>query len=170
MIRRMPVSSLPRQLAALLLSAWVCCTLVAAEQRGPIFVSQADRMDLGAYLEPGKTVIFGFFSKFSPACPCEPCSRLKNPAAALQASRDDLVVVMVDIDREGATQIDWSSPVAMQFGLRQLPHFKVFGPDGKLLVEDNAQKHESLGLEWVHGLIEALPEHGGSQIAVTAAP
>ena len=166
----MPVSTLPRQLAALFLCAWVCITLFAADQRAPIFLSQGDRLDLGAYLEPGKTVVFGFYSKFSPACPCEPCGRLDNPAAALQASRDDLLVVMVDIDREGATQIDWNSPVAMQFGLRQLPHFKVFGPDGKILVEDNTQKHESLGLEWVHGLIEALPEHSGSRVAATAAP
>ncbi len=157
----MPVSTLPRQLAVLF-SVFCACGALVAEQPGPILLSPSDRIDVGDYLGEGKTVVVGFFSKFSPACPCGPCSHLDSPLAALQAAREDLLVVMVDIDREGATQIDWNSPVAMQFGLRRLPHFMVFGPDGRLLHEDDPQNRKASATEWVHGLIESLPEHGAA--------
>ncbi|WP_221032349.1 TlpA family protein disulfide reductase [Actomonas aquatica] len=162
----MPVSTLPRPLAALL--SLICCVsgVAAAETSGPIVVADAQRLDLDAYVEPGKTVVFGFVSKFSPACPCEPCANLADPMAALQAAHDDMVVVMVQIDREGATQIDWTSPVAMQFGLRRLPHFMVVGPEGKVLVEDNPQESGTEALEWVHHRIEALPGHTVTPVKV----
>ena len=48
----------------------------------------------------------------------------------------DIVVVKVDINRPGVKGIDWKSPVAQQYKLRSIPHFKVYGPDGKLVAED----------------------------------
>ena len=162
----MPVLTLPRQLVVLF-SALGFCGALAAEQPGPILVANTDHIDVGKYAVEGKTLVMGFFSKFSPACPCEPCSTLDNPLASLQAARDDLVLVMVDIDRKGATQIDWNSPVAMQFSLRRLPHFLVVGPDGRLLHEDDPQGKKADASEWVHRLIETLPEHGtGSSVVV----
>ncbi len=155
----MPVSTLPRQLAVLF-SALSLCGALAAKQPGPIVVTDSDRIDVGKYAVAGKTLVMGFFSKFSPGCPCEPCSNLDNPLASLQAARDDLVVVMIDIDREGSTQIDWNSPVAMQFSIRRLPHFLVVGPDGHLLYEDDPQAKKATATDWVHHQIESLPEHG----------
>ena len=46
------------------------------------------------------------------------------------------MVVKVDINRPKHQGIDWKSPVAQQYGLRSVPHFKVYGPDGKLIAED----------------------------------
>ena len=47
------------------------------------------------------------------------------------------MVVKVDINRAGPREIDWGSPVSQQYGLAGMgiPHFKIFGPDGKLLTE-----------------------------------
>ena len=45
-------------------------------------------------------------------------------------------VVKVDINRPDMKKIDWQSPVAQQFKLQGIPHFKVYGPDGKLIAED----------------------------------
>ena len=54
----------------------------------------------------------------------------------VHATRKDVAVVAVDINRAGVKGIDWKSPVAKQYGLRSIPHFKVFGPDGKMIAED----------------------------------
>jgi hypothetical protein len=43
--------------------------------------------------------------------------------------------VKVDINRPDVRGIDWRSPVARQYELNSIPHFKVYGPDGKLQVE-----------------------------------
>ena len=44
-------------------------------------------------------------------------------------------MVEVDLNRPGVEGIDWESPVAQQYGMNSIPHFKVFGPDGKLQAE-----------------------------------
>lgn len=159
----MPVSTLPRQLAALFfaLASWAC----AADRDGPVCISHGEQINLAEHLVPGKTVIVAFYSEFSPGCPCERCHRLGNPLEALAAARDDVAVVMVDINRPGVTRIDWNSPVAMQFSLRSLPSFKVFGPDGKLVSEDDPQNHEASARDLVHSMIEALPAHGTAMAA-----
>jgi len=46
--------------------------------------------------------------------------------AELHKSRDDIAVVKVDINRPGVKGIDWSSPVAQQYKLHSIPHFKIF--------------------------------------------
>lgn len=154
----MPAPTLPRLLAV---CVGVLASLGAEPTRdGPVLLSGGDRIEVKKHLAEGKTVIFSFFSAFSPACPCEPCHGLGDPLAALQAARDDLVVVKVDINRPGVTQIDWSSPVAMQFALRSVPHFKVFGPDGKLVAEDDPQERRAEARERVHTLLETLTAHG----------
>jgi hypothetical protein len=43
--------------------------------------------------------------------------------------------VKVDINRPEIHRIDWESPVAEQYELRSLPYFKIYSPEGKLLVE-----------------------------------
>jgi hypothetical protein len=56
----------------------------------------------------------------------------------LHKTRDDIAVVKVDINRPGVKGIDWHSPVAKQFQLESIPHFKVYGPDGTLKAEGDA--------------------------------
>jgi hypothetical protein len=46
-----------------------------------------------------------------------------------------------------------------KFGLRRLPHFVVFGPDGKMVAEDNIRTTDSAGRDMVQEMLVALPGH-----------
>ena len=153
----MPASTHP------ILPALVLCmavSLSAADRtEGLVSVSNGERITISDYVVPGKTTILSFMSEFSPPCPCDPCTALGDPLQALQDSRDDLVVVKVDINRTGITKIDWNSPVAQQFGLRRLPHFIVYGPDGSVVAEDDTRTDGSVGRELVHNMLISLSGH-----------
>jgi thiol-disulfide isomerase/thioredoxin len=97
----------------------------------PMHVSKGTPVTLTDYCIPGKTTVFDFYSDY-----CGPCVQVAPALEKLHQTRDDIVVVKVDINRPGVKGIDWRSPVAQQYGLRSIPHFKVYGPDGKLLAED----------------------------------
>ena len=145
------------------LPAFLLClvaSLSAAEKtEGLVSITNGEAITLSDYLVPGKTVVFGFVSDYSPPCPCEPCHNLGDPLKALHANRDDVVVVKVDINREGVTKVDWNSPVMQKYGLRRLPHFVVFGPDGEVIAEDDVRSTESAGRDMVHEMLVALPGH-----------
>lgn len=112
----------------------------------PLRVAMGQPVQITDYLVPGKTVVFDFYSDF-----CPPCVRVAPALDKLHAKRDDIVVVKVDINRPGTKGIDWQSHVAKQYGLRSIPHFKVYGPDGKLLAEDSAQssKAREMVMAWI---------------------
>jgi len=116
-----------------------------AKPAKPLHVSRGQPIKLDDYLSPGKTVIFDFYSDF-----CGPCVAVAPTLEKLHAKRADIVVVKVDINRPGVKGIDWQSPVTKQFGLRSIPHFKVYGPDGKLLAEDgpNSSKARQMVMAW----------------------
>jgi thiol-disulfide isomerase/thioredoxin len=96
----------------------------------PVHISQGQTVNLADYLVPGKTMIFDFYSEY-----CPPCRAIAPELEKLHANRSDIAVVKVDINRPGVKGIDWNSPVAKQYDLHSIPHFKVFGPDGQLKAE-----------------------------------
>jgi thiol-disulfide isomerase/thioredoxin len=98
----------------------------------PLSIAQGQKVDLADFLVTGATTIFDFTSEY-----CPPCRAYADPLLMLHLRRGGLAVVKVDINRPGYHQIDWDSPVAQQFELsgQGLPHFKIYGPDGKLLAE-----------------------------------
>ena len=102
-----------------------------AKQAEPLHVSQGETIALTDFLVPGKTVVFDFTSKF-----CPPCQAYNEPLKLLHAKRADIVVIKVDINRPDIRGIDWQSPVAQQYDLHSIPHFKVYSPEGKLIAED----------------------------------
>jgi thiol-disulfide isomerase/thioredoxin len=87
-------------------------------------------LDLKAQLRPGRTNIVDFFSKY-----CPPCMRISPLLEDLGNKRPDLQIVKVDINRPGVIGIDWQSPLARQYGLRSIPHFKIYDGGGKLVSE-----------------------------------
>ena len=97
----------------------------------PLHVSKGATVKLTDYLVPGKTVVFDFYSDY-----CGPCVQFAPILEQLHQKRADVVVVKVDINRPGVKRSDWQSPVAAQYGLHSIPHFMVYGPDGKLKAED----------------------------------
>jgi len=108
-------------------------------------VSHGEQIELTDCLVPGQTVIFDFFSKY-----CPPCVQLAPYMEELAESRDDVMLVTVDINRPGVRGIDWESPVARQFALRSIPHLKVYGPDGALVAEGDQAR--AMIIQWLQDL------------------
>jgi len=104
--------------------------LAATKGDKPAHVSHGQEVSLAELAVPGKTTIFDFTSEY-----CPPCRAIAPKLEKLHAGRADIAVVKVDINRPDVKGIDWKSPVARQYALRSIPHFKVFGPDGKLVAE-----------------------------------
>src|SRR6266567_3169201 len=100
MTRRLLVSALAALLVLPLLAADKA-TKPAKPQR----IAKGEEVKLTDYLVPGKTVIFDFFSDY-----CGPCVQFSPQLEALHKKRDDIVVVIVDINRPGTKGIDWRSP------------------------------------------------------------
>jgi thiol-disulfide isomerase/thioredoxin len=108
----------------------------------PERIAHGQQVALEKYLAPGKTTVFDFTSEY-----CPPCRAISPRLDKLHAKRDDVVVVKIDINRPGVKGIDWKSPVATQYGMRSIPNFKVYGPDGKLKAE--GQKARDLVESWL---------------------
>jgi thiol-disulfide isomerase/thioredoxin len=96
----------------------------------PLSISQGKKVELTDFYVKGRTTIFEFTSEY-----CPPCRAYADPLYQLHRQRDDLAVVKVDINRVEMHRIDWESPVAVQYGLRSIPYFKIVGPDEKLIAE-----------------------------------
>jgi thiol-disulfide isomerase/thioredoxin len=107
----------------------------------PVQVLGGQPVQLSDYLVPGKTTIFDFHSEY-----CPPCREIAPKMQKLHETHGDIAVVDIDINRPDVKGIDWKSPVAQQYGLDSIPHFKIFGPDGKLKAEGDAAYDEVLKL------------------------
>ena len=104
------------------------------QQNNEKVIAFGERVNIKDYLVKGKTVIFDFFSQY-----CPPCMRISPLLAKLDKKRDDIVVIKVNINRKDVSgHIDWSSPVARQYNLNSIPHFKIFSPEGKLIAEGDS--------------------------------
>lgn len=131
-----PSMTFPKYLLPLLCSlvlaapAWAAGRQTKGEK--PLRIAQGLKVDLADFLVTGKTTVFDFTSEY-----CPPCRAYAEPLLVLHQLRGDLAVVKVDINRPEYHHIDWQSPVAQQFELSGmgLPHFKIYGPDGKLVAE-----------------------------------
>ena len=108
----------------------------------PERIAHGQEVALEKYLVPGKTTVFDFTSEY-----CPPCRAISPRLDKLHAKRDDVVVVKIDINRPGVKGIDWKSPVATQYGMRSIPNFKVYGPNGKLQAE--GQEARTLVESWL---------------------
>jgi thiol-disulfide isomerase/thioredoxin len=117
----------------LVLAVVSAAPLAAAPTKGaePVRISHGETVNLADFVVPGKTTVFDFTSEY-----CPPCRGYDQPLVLLHQKNPDIAVVKVDINRPGVNKIDWQSPVAQQFELHSIPHFKVYGPDGKLRAED----------------------------------
>ncbi|MBI5382507.1 MAG: thioredoxin family protein [Opitutae bacterium] len=122
-------------LAASVLNLTALAAPAPEKGAAPLKISHGEQVNIADYAVPGKTTVFDFTSEY-----CPPCRAISPKLDALHAKRADVAVVKVDINRPDKKGIDWKSPVALQYGLKSIPHFKVFGPDGKLLAEGDSAK------------------------------
>ena len=79
------------------------------------------------YLLAGKTNIVDFYSDY-----CPPCKKISPLLQELGEKRPDLAVLKIDINRKGVKGIDWGSPLARQYELRSIPHFRIYDAAGNL--------------------------------------
>jgi len=89
-----------------------------------------EELDISEYLTKGKINIVDFYSEY-----CPPCRRISPLLSKMDKKRDDVVVVKLDINRPGISGIDWRSPLARQYGLNSIPHFKIFDEKGNKIAE-----------------------------------
>ncbi len=90
-------------------------------------------LDLKPLLTVGKTNLIDFYSPF-----CPPCLQLAPIMEKLAERRPDLAIHKVNINRAEVTGIDWRSPLAQQYKIRQVPYFMIFSPEGKLVAQGRA--------------------------------
>jgi len=83
-------------------------------------------LEINSLLVKGKTTLVDFYSPF-----CPPCVRLAPLMAKLAKKRPDLAIIKVNINRPGVNGIDWGSPLAQQYQIRQVPFFMIFNPQGQ---------------------------------------
>lgn len=96
-------------------------------------ITHGQKVDLADHLAAGKYTVFDFYAVWCPPC------RMLSPALERLAARhpDSLAIRKVDI-------VDWTRPVATQYGIESLPHLLLFDRSGRRVAEGDAV-FEALG-------------------------
>jgi thiol-disulfide isomerase/thioredoxin len=89
-----------------------------------------EMMQITEFIQGDQITIFDFYSEY-----CPPCRRIAPLLKQLDKKRKDIVVFKVDINRPNVRGIDWKSPLAQQYYLKSIPHFKIYNADGVLDME-----------------------------------
>ena len=92
----------------------------------PVSHEPGQRVNIEELVREGKITIFDFYSEY-----CGPCVIMSPKLEKLEQKRDDIVVVKIDVNREGVRGIDWRSPVVAQYGIRSIPYFIVYNEAGR---------------------------------------
>jgi len=94
-----------------------------------------EKLDLSQLAVPGKTTLIEFYSD-----QCPPCHEMLRVMEYLAASRSDLAIRRINIDRTGHSGIDFDSPLAEQYAVESVPSFRIFDPQGKEIAQGKAAK------------------------------
>ena len=86
-----------------------------------------EKFDIKKSIVPGKVNIFFFCSRFNKQSR-DMVPRLKE----LNKKDKEIVVHFIDLDRKGATEPDWKSPLALQYKIKMIPYPEIFNKHGKL--------------------------------------
>ena len=129
---RRALTSLPR---SLVLAALLSLALVSSPAWAGAVVdanpgNPGQTLDVKSLAVKGKTTLIDFYSPF-----CPPCVRLAPLMKQLAEKRPDLAIKKANINRPGVNGIDWRSPLAQQYQIRQVPYFMIFNPQGQLVAQ-----------------------------------
>lgn len=111
---------------------FVACSTQSLAEGAVNAGNPGEEINLKNYIKLGKTNIVDFYSDF-----CPPCRRISPLLSQLGKKKNDITVIKVDINRKGRRGIDWGSPLARQYKLSSIPHFKIYDKTGKLTLEGN---------------------------------
>jgi thioredoxin 1 len=117
-------------LAALLALALVSSPAWAGTLADANAGNPGQTLDVKSLVVKGKTTLIDFYSPF-----CPPCVQLAPIMARLAEKRPDLAIKKANINRPGVDGIDWRSPLAQQYQIRQVPYFMIFNPQGQLVAQ-----------------------------------
>src|SRR5215510_14542209 len=109
-----------------LLGAYALRRAPAAEPDIAI-ITHGDRVDLQAHAVPGKYTVFDFYAVWCPPC------RALSPALEKLASRNTRTLAIRKVDI-----VDWTMPVAEQYGVEELPYLVLFDTSGKKVADGEA--------------------------------
>ena len=128
------MTRVPKSLPRLLVLAALLSLELGSSGAGAVPEANADNpgqtLDVKSLAVKGKTTVIDFYSPF-----CPPCVQLAPIMAQLAAKRPDLAIKKVNINRPGVQGIDWRSPLAQQYQIRQVPYFMIFNPQGELTAQ-----------------------------------
>ena len=114
----------------LLPTLWGCS---APPQADVQVIAHGEEVDLAAHLASGMYTVFDFYAVW-----CPPCRVLSPALERLAASHPDtLAIRKVDI-------VDWTQPVAEQYGVESLPHLLLYDREGTLMASGE-QVYATLG-------------------------
>ena len=122
--------ALPPVLAALVALALISSGAWAGALADANPDNPGQTLDVKSLLVKGKTTLIDFHSPF-----CPPCVQLAPIMAKLAEKRPDLAIKKVNINRPEVNGIDWRSPLAQQYQIRQVPYFMIFNPQGQLVAQ-----------------------------------
>src|SRR5438093_11977929 len=90
-------------------------------------ITHGERIDLQAHAVPSKYTVFDFYAVWCPPC------RALGPALEKLATRNSgkLAIRKVDI-------VDWTQPVAEQYGIQELPYLVLFDGNGRKMADGEA--------------------------------
>jgi len=94
-------------------------------------ITHGDRVDLQAHAVPGKYTVFDFYAVWCPPC------RALSPALEKLAARNSWTLAILKVDI-----VDWTMPVAEQYGIEELPYLVLFDGSGKRMAEGEAVINE----------------------------
>jgi len=134
--------------AALEQSAEAASNSSAGDKPGsPPVIAQGSRTNLLEHADPDRYTVFDFTSEY-----CGPCRQIAPYLDKLHEGREDVTVVKVDINRPGVRGIDFRSPIAQQYGINSIPHFKVYDEAGTKVAEGDPAWQ--LVVKWIMELPE----------------
>ncbi len=113
-------------------------------------ISHGEAIVPGNYLVAGSTTILQLHSDYS-----APCVRIAPHLKRLMAARGDLYLVIVDINRPSVSEqkeVDWNSPVGMQYAVRGLPHFLIYNGEGDIVLQGRPAAQQLY--DWINLLEE----------------
>lgn len=117
-------------------------------------IGNGEEVDITKHTAKDRVTIFDFYSEY-----CPPCRRISPLLDKLNQTWDGVQVVKVDINRPDVKGIDWRSPVARQYKLQSIPHFKIYSKEGKLVAE--GKKARIMVSSWLEEYV--LSKDGSSE-------
>jgi thiol-disulfide isomerase/thioredoxin len=123
-----------RQAIGLILACLGTCSSLLATEAYKEIGQPGEPINLRPYIVGGRYTVFDFGSEY-----CPPCRATAAQFKVLaQKYPKHYAFRRIDINRPGIVGIDWTSPLARQYGLQSIPHLVVYGPDERLIAEGDA--------------------------------